>query len=141
MIEAILPEGRPVWLDQIRHRFLHPTSDSFVAYANTILGEDDFDDTTDLTREEVIVLSSEGSDKSHEGLIPHSSRAGPAQGATNEPVNEPVDVDVELPKLDKADENEKRVEEDVTETPRKRPSTLPYLDYVVISDTLSGLGA
>ncbi|MFS7916664.1 hypothetical protein Hanom_Chr03g00179971 [Helianthus anomalus] len=96
MIEEILPEGKPVWLVQIRHRFLHPTSDSFVAYANIILGEDcedDFDDTTDLTREEVIVLSSEGSDRSCEGLVPHSSRAGPAQGAANEHVNEPVDVD------------------------------------------------
>ncbi|MFS7989798.1 hypothetical protein Hanom_Chr11g01051091 [Helianthus anomalus] len=134
MIEAILPEGRPVWLDQIRNRFLHPTSDSFAAYANTILGEDDeedFDDTTDPTREKVIVLSSEGSDRSHEGLIPHSSRAGLAQGAANEPMNEPVDVDADLSdqtaeqletrrkkKLDKSEEKEKRVEEDVTETPR-----------------------
>ncbi|KAJ0666737.1 hypothetical protein HanPI659440_Chr17g0670061 [Helianthus annuus] len=31
--------------------------------------------------------------------------------------------------------------ENVTETPRKRPSTLPSLDYVVVSDTLSGLDA
>ncbi|MFS7997802.1 hypothetical protein Hanom_Chr12g01146201 [Helianthus anomalus] len=145
MIEAILHEGRPVWLDQIRNRFLHPSSDSFVAYANTILGEDDeddFDDATDPTREEVIVLSSEGSDRSREGLIPHSSRAGSAQGAVNEPVNEPVDVDAELlvetakqletwrkMKLDKSEEKEKRVEENVTETSRKRPSTLPFLDY------------
>ncbi|KAJ0957226.1 hypothetical protein HanPSC8_Chr01g0024771 [Helianthus annuus] len=157
MIEAILPEGRLVWLDQIRHRFLHSTSDSFAAYANATLGEDDeddFDDTTDPTQEEVIVLSSEGFDRSHEGLIPHSSRARPAQEAANKPVNEPVDVDVELPvesaeqletrrkkKLDKSEEKEKRVDEDVTETPHKRPSTLPFLDYVVVSDTLSGLGA
>ncbi|KAM0067312.1 hypothetical protein Hdeb2414_s0002g00059541 [Helianthus debilis subsp. tardiflorus] len=100
MVEAILPKGRPVWLDQIRERFLHPTSDSFATYANTILGEDDeddFDDTTDPTREEVIVLSSEGSDRSHEGLIPHSVRVGPAQGAANEPVNEPVGDDADSP--------------------------------------------
>ncbi|KAM0066439.1 hypothetical protein Hdeb2414_s0002g00049021 [Helianthus debilis subsp. tardiflorus] len=44
MVEAILPEGKPAWLDQIRDRFLHPTSDSFAAYANVILGEDDEDD-------------------------------------------------------------------------------------------------
>ncbi|MFS8026731.1 hypothetical protein Hanom_Chr16g01490151 [Helianthus anomalus] len=157
MIEAILPEGRPVWLDQIRNRFLHPTNDSFAAYANTILGEDDeddFDDATDPTREEVIVLSGEGSDRSREGLIPHSSRASSVQGAVNEPMNKAVDVDVELPvetaeqletrrkkKLDKSEEKEKRVEENVTETPCKRPSTLPFLDFVVVSDTLSGLGA
>ncbi|KAF5811531.1 hypothetical protein HanXRQr2_Chr04g0182461 [Helianthus annuus] len=100
MIEAVFAEGKPVWLDQIRDRFLHPSSDSFAAYANTILGEDDgdeLDDTVGSTREEVIVLSSEGSDRSREGLIPRSPRAGPAQGAANEPVNEPVDVDAELP--------------------------------------------
>ncbi|KAJ0836660.1 hypothetical protein HanRHA438_Chr16g0769511 [Helianthus annuus] len=157
MTEAIQLEGRPAWLDQIRHCFLHPTSESFAAYANTILGEDEedgFDDTTDPTREEVIVLSSEGSDRSREGLTLHSSRAGPAQGAANEPVNEPVGDDLNPPvetaeqletrkkkKLDKSEKKEKRVEENVTETPRKRPSTLPFLDYVVVSDTISGLGA
>ncbi|MFS7937188.1 hypothetical protein Hanom_Chr05g00424701 [Helianthus anomalus] len=130
MIEAILPEGRPSEDDG-----------------------DDFDDTTDPTRKEVSVLSSESSDRSCECLIPRSPRAGPAQEAANEPVNEPVDVDADLPvetaeqletqrkkKLDKSEEKEKRVEEDVTKTPRKRPSTLPFLDYVVVSDTLSSLG-
>ncbi|MFS7998907.1 hypothetical protein Hanom_Chr12g01159601 [Helianthus anomalus] len=56
MVEAILPKGKPVWLDQIRDCFLHPTSDSFAAYASVILGEDggdDVDDTTDPTREEL----------------------------------------------------------------------------------------
>ncbi|KAJ0771250.1 hypothetical protein HanPI659440_Chr07g0266901 [Helianthus annuus] len=153
MIEAIQPEGRPTWLDQIRNRFLHPTSESFAAYTNTILGEDgedDFDDTLDPTREEVIVLSSEGSDKSHERLTPHSPRAGPAQGAVNEPVNEPIgdDPPVETAeqletrkkkKLDKTEKKEKRVEENVAEVPHKRPSIPPFLDYVVVSDTLSGL--
>ncbi|MFS7976109.1 hypothetical protein Hanom_Chr10g00888581 [Helianthus anomalus] len=157
MIESVFAEGKPVWLDQIRDRFLHPSSDSFAVYANTILGEDDgdeLDDTVGLTREEVIVLSSEGSDKSREGLIPRSPRAGPAQGAVNEPVNEAVDVDVDLSvgtaeqletrkkkKVDRSEKKEKKVEEKVTEVPRKRPSTLHFLDYVVVSDTLSGLGA
>ncbi|MFS7909832.1 hypothetical protein Hanom_Chr02g00099171 [Helianthus anomalus] len=44
-------------------------------------------------------------------------------------------------RADKPDRKEKRAEEKTTEAPRKRPSTLPVLDYVVISDTLSGLGA
>ncbi|KAM0061769.1 hypothetical protein Hdeb2414_s0004g00139991 [Helianthus debilis subsp. tardiflorus] len=55
MVEAILAEGKPVWLDQIRDRFLHPTNDSFAAYANAILGDegvDGLDDTVDPTREE-----------------------------------------------------------------------------------------
>ncbi|KAJ0725798.1 hypothetical protein HanPI659440_Chr12g0462971 [Helianthus annuus] len=155
MIEAIQAKGRPTWLDQIRNRFLHPTSESFAAYANTILGEDDeddFDDTTDLTLEEVIVLSCEGSDRSHEGLTPHSPRAGPAQGAVNEPVNEPIGDDplVETAeqletrkkkKLDKSEKKEKKVEEKVTDAPRKRPSILPFMDYFVVFDTLSGLDA
>ncbi|KAF5816002.1 hypothetical protein HanXRQr2_Chr03g0129481 [Helianthus annuus] len=157
MVEAIIAEGKPVWLDQIRDRFLHPTSESFASYANTILGEDDgsdFDDTTDPTREEVIVLSSDGSDRSREGLILRSPSAGPAQGAVNEPMNEPVGDDADLPvetaeqletrkkkKLDKSEKKGKMVEESVTEAPRKRPSTLPFLDYVMVSDTLSGLDA
>ncbi|KAJ0524996.1 hypothetical protein HanRHA438_Chr09g0385591 [Helianthus annuus] len=140
MIEAILPEGKPV----------------FAAYANAILGEDggdDFYDTTDPTREEVIVLLSGGSDKSREGLIPRSTRAGPPQGTGNEPVNEPVGDDADPPvdtaeqletrkkkKLDKS-EKKKKVEQNVTEAPRKQPSNLPFLDYVVVSDTLSGLDA
>ncbi|KAF5798576.1 hypothetical protein HanRHA438_Chr07g0304781 [Helianthus annuus] len=97
MVEAIQAEGKPTWLDQIRNRFLHPTSESFAAYANTVLGEDSgggFDDTIDPTREEVIVLLSEGSARSRDGLTSRSPRVGPAQGAVNEPVDEPTDVDV-----------------------------------------------
>ncbi|MFS8016226.1 hypothetical protein Hanom_Chr15g01366021 [Helianthus anomalus] len=154
MIEAIQADGKPTWLDQIRNRFLHPTSESFVVYANTVLGEDGVDDITYPTREEVIVLSSGGSDRSREGLTPHSPHAGPAQRVANEPVNEPVDVDIEVPvetadqletqrkkKLDRSEGKEKGAEEKATETSRKRPSTFPLLDYVVVSDTLSGLGA
>ncbi|KAJ0442868.1 hypothetical protein HanIR_Chr16g0814261 [Helianthus annuus] len=155
MVEAVQEDRKPTWLDQIRNRFLHPTNESFATYANVFLGEDGEDDgTSDPTREEVIVLSSEGSDRSLEGLTPHSARAGPAQAVVNEPVNEPVDVEVEVPvetaeqlearrkkKLDKSEGKEKRAEEKATKTPRKRPSTLPFVDYVVVSDTLSGLGA
>ncbi|MFS7932761.1 hypothetical protein Hanom_Chr04g00371751 [Helianthus anomalus] len=44
-------------------------------------------------------------------------------------------------KADKLEGKEKRAKEKATATPRKHPSTLPFLDYVVVSDTLSGLGA
>ncbi|KAJ0496998.1 hypothetical protein HanPSC8_Chr13g0556851 [Helianthus annuus] len=116
-------------------------------------GGDDLEDEISPTREEVIVLSGEGSDRSREGLIPLSTRAGPPQGTGNEPVNEPVGDDVDAPvdtveqlearkkkTLDKS-EKKKKVEGSATEVPRKRPSTLPFLDYVVVSDTLSGLDA
>ncbi|MFS7968063.1 hypothetical protein Hanom_Chr09g00793171 [Helianthus anomalus] len=148
MIVAYLPEGRPVWLDQIRDRFLYPTSESLATYANIILGEDggdDLDDAINPTREEVIVLSSEGSDGSHEGLIPRSTRAGPSQGIVNEAVNEPAVDDVETPvdtteqletrKKKRVDKSEgKNAEETVAEAPRKRPSNSSFLDYVVVSD-------
>ncbi|KAJ0466686.1 hypothetical protein HanIR_Chr14g0674941 [Helianthus annuus] len=77
-----------------------------------------------------------------------------AQAAVNEPVHEVVDDDEEIPvdpstqvesrkkrKADKPEKGEKRVEGKTAGTFRERPSTLPFLDYVVISDTLSGLGA
>ncbi|KAJ0539425.1 hypothetical protein HanHA300_Chr08g0286121 [Helianthus annuus] len=153
MVEAIQGVDKPTWLDQIRGRFLHSSNESFVAYANVVLG-DDIDDAIDPTREEVIVLSSGGSDRSLDGLTSRSPRAGPTQGVAHEPVNEPVDDDVEIlaetadqletrkkAKAGKSDRKEKRAEDQATETPRKRPSTLPFLDYVVVSDTLSGLGA
>ncbi|KAJ0789720.1 hypothetical protein HanPI659440_Chr05g0206801 [Helianthus annuus] len=156
MVVETLAEWRPLWLDQIWDRFLHPTSESFATYANTILGDDggdDLDDVLSPPREEIIVLSSEGFDRSPEGLILRSSRAGPPQGAGNKPVNEPAgeDVDVSVDVADQLEsrkkktldksEKKKKVEGSATEAPRKRPSTLPFLDYVVVSDTLSGLDA
>ncbi|KAF5806152.1 hypothetical protein HanRHA438_Chr05g0227101 [Helianthus annuus] len=134
MVVAYLPEGKPVWLDQIRDCFLHLTSESLATYANTILGEDGgdvLDDVLSPTREEVIVLSSEGSDRSLEGLIPRSPRAGPSQGAVNDPVNEPAGDDVDVPtdtaeqlenrkkkkKVDKSEKKKKKVEEPVTGAP------------------------
>ncbi|MFS7935160.1 hypothetical protein Hanom_Chr05g00400181 [Helianthus anomalus] len=44
-----------------------------------------------------------------------------------------------LKKVDKSEK--KKVEEPVTGSPRKQPSNLSFLDYVVVSDTLSGLDA
>ncbi|KAJ0763832.1 hypothetical protein HanPI659440_Chr08g0285431 [Helianthus annuus] len=153
MVEAIQEDGKPTWLDQIRPRFLHPTNDSFVAYANVVLGEADEDDSIDPTREEVVVLSSGSSGRSLEDLTSRCARAVPVQGVVNEPVNEPVHDDVEIPtetvgqsgtrkktKAGASERREKRVEDKVADTPLKRPSTLPVLDYVVVSDTLSGLG-
>ncbi|MFS7907828.1 hypothetical protein Hanom_Chr01g00075941 [Helianthus anomalus] len=117
IVEAILPGGKPVWLDQIRDRFLHPTSDSFAAYANAILGED-----------------------------------APPQGTVPEPVNEPAaddDVETAVDTTEQLETRKKKKREDKSEekkakeiavkAPRKRPSTSPFLSYVVVSDTLSGL--
>ncbi|KAF5758972.1 hypothetical protein HanXRQr2_Chr16g0735591 [Helianthus annuus] len=69
MVVAILPEGRLVWLDQIRDCFLHPTSESLVTYANSILGEDsgdDLDDAISPTREELETRKKKKGDKSEE---------------------------------------------------------------------------
>ncbi|MFS7984775.1 hypothetical protein Hanom_Chr11g00990521 [Helianthus anomalus] len=157
MVEAIFPEGKLVWLDQIRDRFLHPTSDNVAAYANAILGEDggdDLDDTTDPTQGEVIILSSGGSDRSQEGLTSRPTRAGPPQGTAIWPVNvhvadddvetavdtaEQLEIQKKKKKEDKSDEN--KVEGTTVKAPRKHPSTSSFLSYVVVSNTLSGLDA
>ncbi|KAJ0482841.1 hypothetical protein HanIR_Chr13g0658341 [Helianthus annuus] len=153
MVEAIQEDGTPTWLSQIRGRFLHPSDESFSKYANVALGEDDEDDPVNPIREEVVVLSSGSSDKSPEGLTSHCARAGTAQGGVDEPIQEVVGDDAEMPvdpsaqlerrkeaKTDKSERGEKRQEGKTAGTSRKRPSTLPCLDYVVVSDTLSGLG-
>ncbi|KAM0002482.1 hypothetical protein Hdeb2414_s0008g00275161 [Helianthus debilis subsp. tardiflorus] len=36
MVVATLPEGRPLWVDQIRDNFLHPSSQSMATYANVV---------------------------------------------------------------------------------------------------------
>ncbi|KAJ0802871.1 hypothetical protein HanPI659440_Chr03g0133781 [Helianthus annuus] len=52
---------------------------------------------------------------------------------------DPLETRMKL-KADRPEEKEKRVEGKTAGTSSKRPSTLPFLDYVVVSDTLSGLG-
>ncbi|MFS8025545.1 hypothetical protein Hanom_Chr16g01476331 [Helianthus anomalus] len=44
MAVAVLPEGQPLLVDQIRDNFLHPSSESMDTYTNTILGDDDEDE-------------------------------------------------------------------------------------------------
>ncbi|MFS8017060.1 hypothetical protein Hanom_Chr15g01375821 [Helianthus anomalus] len=106
-------------------------------YANTILGDDDEDETDiDINpiREEIILLLSGESDDGSYHLIHRSSRAGPQRGFTEEPVGEAVPTPVKEEKT-----GGKKAEELVAETPR--PSNSSFLDYVVVSDTLSGLDA
>ncbi|KAJ0800330.1 hypothetical protein HanPI659440_Chr03g0101741 [Helianthus annuus] len=57
-----------------------------------------------------------------------------------ETVDTPV-VDLQAGAGDQVETRKKKVEEPVVETPRKRPSNSSFLDYVVVSDTLSGLDA
>ncbi|KAJ0798511.1 hypothetical protein HanLR1_Chr00c2982g0863261 [Helianthus annuus] len=155
MAMAVLPEGQPLWVDQIRDNFLHPSSESMETYANTILGDDE--DETDINinpiREEFILLSSGESDDASYHLKHRSSRAGPQRGLTKEPVGVAVPTPVVDPQVGVASQAEtrkkkkkektegKKVEEPVAETPRKHPSNSSFLDYVVVSDTLSGLDA
>ncbi|KAJ0845530.1 hypothetical protein HanRHA438_Chr15g0714741 [Helianthus annuus] len=126
MVEVIQEDGKPTWLEQIRSRFLHPTNDSFVTYANVVLGESDEDDPVGPTREEGVVNE-------------------PAQETVVDDNDVPVDPSAQLEtrrktKTDKPEKEEKRVEGKTFGTSSKRPSTLPFLDYVVVSDTFSGLG-
>ncbi|MFS8023014.1 hypothetical protein Hanom_Chr16g01446441 [Helianthus anomalus] len=138
MVVVALPEDKPLWVDYIRDNFLHPSSESMATYANIVLG-DDGEDETDIdpapTREEPILLSS------------------PQKGATREPAVEGVStpiVDLQDGVAEQAETRKKKkeeraegktAEEPVVETPRKRPYNSSVLDYVVVSDTLSGLDA
>ncbi|MFS7961399.1 hypothetical protein Hanom_Chr08g00714541 [Helianthus anomalus] len=156
MVVAVLPEGRPLWVDQIRDNFLYPSSESMATYAIVVLGNDG-EDETDVdptpTQEEPILLSSGESTGSYQDLIHCFARAGPQRGAAQEPAVEGVDTpvvdlqagaaeQVETRKKKKEEKTEgKKAEEPVTETPRTRPSNSFFLDYVVVSDTLSGLDA
>ncbi|MFS7910794.1 hypothetical protein Hanom_Chr02g00110411 [Helianthus anomalus] len=139
MVEAIQADGNPTWLDQIRGRFLHPTDDSLSRYANEVLGEGAWDNSVDSGREEIIVLSSGSSDQNFEDLNSHCARAGTAHGDVAEPVHGVVgdDDDVEASVWGR----EGKPEGKAAGSSRKRPPTLPCLNYVVVSDTLSGLGA
>ncbi|MFS7977027.1 hypothetical protein Hanom_Chr10g00899391 [Helianthus anomalus] len=154
MVMAVLPEGRPLWVNEIRDNFLHPSSESMATYANTVLGDDDEDETAvdpAPTREEPILLSSEESAGSYQDLIHRSTHAGPRRGAAQEPAIEGVStpvVDLQVGVAEQAETRKKkkeemtegkRDEEPVAETPRKRPPNSSALDYVVVSDTLSGL--
>ncbi|KAL9997740.1 hypothetical protein Hdeb2414_s0013g00409221 [Helianthus debilis subsp. tardiflorus] len=154
MVVAALPKGRPLWVDQIMDNFLHPSSENKETYANVVLGDDGEDETDvdpTLTREEPILLSSEPSAGSYQDLIHRSARVGPQRRATQEPAVEGVDTEgkkagvaeqVEARRKKKKEKTEgKKVEEPVAETPRKRASNSSFLDYVFVSDTLSGLDA
>ncbi|MFS7903429.1 hypothetical protein Hanom_Chr01g00023921 [Helianthus anomalus] len=112
MVVASLPEGRPLWLDQIRDNFLHPSNESLAAYANTIVGDDDGDDIgidVNPTREEPILLSSEDSDDDASyHLIYRSSREGPQRGPSEELAVEVVPTPVVDPHVSAAEPSEVR---------------------------------
>ncbi|MFS7889137.1 hypothetical protein Hanom_Chr00s000003g01603381 [Helianthus anomalus] len=97
MVVAALPKGRPLWVDQIRDNFLHPSSQSMATYANVVLG-DDGEDEIDVdpapTREEAILLLNEESAGSYQDLIHRSTRTGPQRRAAQEPAVEGVPTPV-----------------------------------------------
>ncbi|KAF5789437.1 hypothetical protein HanXRQr2_Chr09g0371221 [Helianthus annuus] len=155
MVEAIQADGNPTWLDQIRDRFLHPTEQSLSRYAAEVLGEDVWDDFVNSDQEDVIVVSSGSSGRGGEDLTSRSARAGTVPGGDAEPVHEVVGDDddaeasidpsaqLETRKKARTDRSGRRgegAEGGAAGSSRKRPSILSYLDYVVVSDTLSGLG-
>ncbi|MFS7905663.1 hypothetical protein Hanom_Chr01g00050361 [Helianthus anomalus] len=152
MVEAIQADGNPTWLDQIRDRFLHPTEQSLSRYAAEVLGEDVWDDFVDSDQEEVIVVSSGSSGRGGENLMSRSARAGTVPGGNAEPVHAVVGDDddaeasadpsaqLETRKKARTDRGEGKSGGGAAGSSRKRPSILPYLDYVVVSDTLPGLG-
>ncbi|KAJ0435245.1 hypothetical protein HanIR_Chr17g0891201 [Helianthus annuus] len=139
MTVAALPEGEPGWVSRIRYNFLHPSNESIATYANVILGDDEDESDVDVvpTREELILLS---------------SRRGPTQEPAGKGVSTPPVVDPTVAAAGQKEtrtkkreetktEGEKTAEEPAISPIRKRSSNVPLLDYVVVSDSLSGLDA
>ncbi|KAM0011281.1 hypothetical protein Hdeb2414_s0065g00766751 [Helianthus debilis subsp. tardiflorus] len=157
---ALLPAREPIWTARIRDNFLHPSSDSVAAYGTVILGALSVakaDLCKSPTREGTILLLNEESIGSSHRLIHHSSRAGPQQrpvqnpeGAASfaPPVVDPVATAVEPGRKEpeKEKDGKRQPEKKSAEEPpgaqtRKRSSKVELLDYVVVSDSLSGLDA
>ncbi|MFS8001813.1 hypothetical protein Hanom_Chr13g01194751 [Helianthus anomalus] len=93
------------------------------AYADVVLGEDDGDDIdvdSDPTREEVIILSSEGSDESHQDLIHRSARASLQRGTVHEPVADDVETLVENSQGDTVEQLETRKKRKRDKTEEKK---------------------
>ncbi|KAF5756958.1 hypothetical protein HanXRQr2_Chr17g0821011 [Helianthus annuus] len=139
MAVAALPKGEPGWVSRIRDNFLHPFNESMATYANVILGDDEDESDVDVvpTREELILLS---------------SRRGPTQEPAGKGVSTPPVVDPTVAaagqketrtkkREGKKTKGEKTAEEPAISPIRKRSSNVPLLDYVVVSDSLSGLDA
>ncbi|KAF5773757.1 hypothetical protein HanRHA438_Chr13g0602941 [Helianthus annuus] len=160
MAMAMLPVGEPKWTERIRDNFLHPFSESMGAYSNMILGvlEAKTDLDTTPTREEAILLSSDESTGSSNSLTHRSSRAGPQQrpgqdstigGVFTPPVIDPASIAagpkqkvVEAEKAEKREARKKKTADEPAGAPtRKRFSNVKLLNYVVVSDSLSGLDA
>ncbi|KAJ0699624.1 hypothetical protein HanOQP8_Chr10g0358001 [Helianthus annuus] len=157
---ALLPEGEPAWTARIRDSFLHPSSESVASYGTVILGTP-FVAEADLgkspTREGTILLLSEESTSSSHGLIRRSSRAGPQQRPVPNPegaasfappivnpvvtTTEPKRKEAEKEKIEKRESEKKSAEEPSGAQTRKRFSKVELLDYVVVSNPLSGLDA
>ncbi|MFS8034490.1 hypothetical protein Hanom_Chr17g01581731 [Helianthus anomalus] len=126
-VVASLPEGRPLWLDQIRDNFLHPSTEILANYANTILGddgEDDIDFDVNPTREEPVLLSSEESDDASFHLI-RRSRAGPQRGPSEEPAADDVDtpvVDLQAGATEQTETRKKKKEDKTGDKKAEEPA-------------------
>ncbi|MFS7921316.1 hypothetical protein Hanom_Chr03g00235371 [Helianthus anomalus] len=120
-----------MWTARIRVNFLHPSSESVAAYGTIILGAPSVakvDLGKSPTREGAILLLSEESTGSSHGLIHPLSRAEPEQ------------KEAEKKKIEEREtEKKKSAEEPVSAPTRKCFSKVEMLDYVVVSDSLSGL--
>ncbi|XP_022037665.2 uncharacterized protein LOC110940437 isoform X7 [Helianthus annuus] len=117
MVEAIQADGNPTWLEQIHDRFLHPTDASLSGYANEVLG------TTPGGVAEPVHGFAEDDDDAEASVDPSAQLETRKRARTEKSVRK-----------------EGKKEGGAAGSSRKQPSTLPYLDYVVVSDTLSGLG-
>ncbi|KAJ0735406.1 hypothetical protein HanPI659440_Chr11g0431811 [Helianthus annuus] len=151
MVTRQLLEGELPWLEQIKDYFLHPTEESLGAHVATPTGAHPLVSVKPKVMKSpargggaTILLSSEGSTASSDGLIHWSrtTRTGPnvkpTGGSEADAHMEPVTADPEV-SADELVQERPEVQTQPGMQTGKHYSHLRYLDYVVVSDTLSGL--
>ncbi|KAJ0807994.1 hypothetical protein HanLR1_Chr00c0866g0778101 [Helianthus annuus] len=143
----LFPEGEKPWVDQIRDNFLHPSSESLIAYIATPLGaclpvsiKPQVGEPP--ARGEAILFSSEESTGSSHGLIHRSTRAGQrARPAQASGVMLHLSPQLRSPRLPPLNLGKKSLRRKIS--PMRRFVSIPlshkFLDYVVVSGSLSGL--
>ncbi|KAJ0612253.1 hypothetical protein HanHA300_Chr01g0025481 [Helianthus annuus] len=149
MIGRILPEGELPWLEQIRDYFHHPTVESLSVHVAIPTGMHPSasvkpEVVQSPAQGETILLSSEESTASSNGLI-HRSRAtreGPQERPSRSDgagvATDPVTMEPKTPAHESVPERPEAQSRPGVQT-GKHSSNLHYLNYVVVSDTLSGL--
>ncbi|MFS7911912.1 hypothetical protein Hanom_Chr02g00123631 [Helianthus anomalus] len=149
MVTRFLQEGEVPWVDWIKDNFLHPSPESlntFIATPKPEVGKSPATAKPEVgkspTREGAILFSSKESTGSSNGLIHRSTCAGPrvrpVRASRGYVASKLSTAELKAAAVrSEQEEPEKKTAAEVQT--RKHFSPPKSLDYVVVSDTLSGL--